>query len=623
MQPLSDPSNDDAEAAAPSGRAFGGRLRDERAILRALLFSLILHVVVVAGIRVAAWRLPETRIAFEASAGVALMARLGMLAEGDPDAEMPDEIPDEIFPESADSHTPPEDPPDETFEDDELDDDDEAPDVDPEEVAETDDEDDAPDEEQRDDDDAGQSDDAAAPELVAVPETDEERRAREQQEAIERRERRARRAARAEAEERERVEREEEQRRAEQAQAAQEAAAQEDRDPMSLPPSQRYPEGTLNPIATDIGMWGPEAAKLVVIMRNDRIRRSVHRRNIETILAGLPDWNDLVGGADIDVFGDVDAMLIASSDPRYISYTFIAAVHRINPTEVVARLSSGYPAGVTWTEERGRLIGNQTVPRICPSQGDPNRVCDPRVFYVPTQNLFVFTRPEFMDALRRGAPTPRGLAESTALVADEAEMEAYLRELRGETAPEDDDDQADRPMRPRDRLADRTGGSDGGASSPRESSFVPTRFRPRGNPPLRGDGWVRGLLEIGEFGGTGAVGPALTVTTGAFADFQVEGITAGPPQSLHASVYVENDPRVEGRLVFASGSDAQSFVGRWPQILENYRVALAPFGMFGPMRDATWDIDHNEANFTFTIPRSTVDRAATTVSVMSATRRDR
>ena len=79
------------------------------------------------------------------------------------------------------------------------------------------------------------------------------------------------------------------------------------------PPSVRYPEGTLHPVATDVSMWGPDAARLTVILRNDRFRNSAHRRSMEQILGGLPDWQNLAGGANIDPFDDVDAMLAAQA----------------------------------------------------------------------------------------------------------------------------------------------------------------------------------------------------------------------------------------------------------------------------------------------------------------------
>jgi hypothetical protein len=559
------------------GGGWTQRLREERNFLLCLAFSLAVHAAFFVTITVLAGMMPESRIQFDASDGVALMARYGLM-NGDPDLlEAPDERPEvagqggQVEPQDL----VPDDPSDEPLEDDETD---EVDDADPsDDAAEIDETSEVPELEAIDgapsDDETPGGAVGATPEPEVQEETDAERRAREAAEAQARRERRARRAAEAAAREASQQETREE-----------EIARRRRDDPMSLVPGVRYPEGTLNPSGTDIGMWGPEGARVVLILRSDRIRSSVHRRNLENILAGLPDWRDLVGGAEIDVFEDMDAALIASSDPRWVNRTFLAAVHRIPPEEVMARLSRGYPAGVQWEARRGRVVGRQVSPQQCGA-----RACDPREFLIPTQNLFIFSRPEFIEPLIRDGGRARGMDEAVRLAGDAEGLAAVLR------LPEGSESAAEPVRRRAARASD--------------------------SPPLREDGWTTGLLSIMDFGGTGRDGPAANLTFTGFSLFRLDGMgRIAPPQALHAVIHATPDVRLTGRFVFATAAEARAWIDQWPSIVSAHRLALATFGLFTVLRDADWTVDHNEAVLDLVIPRATMDRVATTAALMNAAR---
>lgn len=443
-----------------------------------------------------------------------------------------------------------------------------------------------------------------------------------------------------------------------------------DADPSSLPPSQRYPQGTINPVATDLGMWGPEGARIVVVLRNDRIRSSVQREPITRLIESFPDWRTLVGSYELDPFEDIDTLVIASSDPRFINRTFVAAVHHLPPEEVVETLSSGYHDGVNWERERGGLLGRPAL------RGG----IDPRVFYIPTNNVFLFTRPEYIRDLQRGAPSARGMEEALERYAPQADDSVEddannaTDEEPGGAAPADDSErtEADAGQPAADTSTETDGpeqsaanaGADGEGTDPatqadadtpavadeasdegtalapppipREAPDAnarqeaagepePPRARPRPvrpdrEPPVRDDGWLRGITELADYGGVGDEGPAVMVSTGSIASFRLQGYRGPQPQALHASIYADRDPLVRARVLFDTDREAARFVASWRDIIRSNRASLMVTGLYGTLEGATVEQDMNEANVTFSIPGSTLRRLSITVSQMMQTR---
>ncbi len=582
--------------------SFKNRFVEYRPLLLALGFSLGLHVAVMLIVFAVSVAHPMVEIEFEESRGVALIGRLGYVpVDDDPTNdievdELPDELPEDIElvvvdpePEEEVAEAIPE------VEDTEP----EVEDTTPEETAPSDEE-------------------AALTEsdVVVPPErTPEEEAALEAAREARRERRHRRREARAEAAA---------QAEREAAEAAAQEAAEASQDPMALPPAQRYPEGTLNPIATDIGMWGPEGARVVVITRNDRIRSSRQRRNIETLLSSLPDWQMLVGNGDIDPFRDVDAMLIATSNPRVINRTFVAALHHLPPNDVIDALSSGFPGGVEWDEQSGRIYGT-------PRGGET--LHDPRVFMLPADRLFIYARPEFIDPLESHAPRARGLDAAAEHIAHlDVEPDLAAEDVVSGNSLRTGRLGNRRGRRDRGTSEETTTAEDADALAAQEEADQARRAarRARRNnrsddePPLREDGWVRGLLELSDFGGTGRDGAAIVITLNDFATLRFAGMgRVEPPRSAHLSVDLQQDPVITGRMVFSNQADAEAFVGQWPRVLDANATQLRLTGFYTPMQEMVWEIDHNEATFTLIVPDEAVGRLADTVSaLMRATHSD-
>lgn len=132
---------------------------------------------------------------------------------------------------------------------------------------------------------------------------------------------------------------------------------------------------TLSPPPTsDLKPFAPDGANLVVLLRSDKLRRSPHRADIEALLSALPDYDTLLGGTGLSPIDDLQALLIATADPRDMTATFLAARFKESP--------------------RIRAIG-----------GRPLKPGDPRVFRFPQPGLAVLTRPDGAERLD-GAQAP-------------------------------------------------------------------------------------------------------------------------------------------------------------------------------------------------------------------------
>ena len=129
------------------------------------------------------------------------------------------------------------------------------------------------------------------------------------------------------------------------------------------------------PQTADLSPYAPLGANLVVLLSTPALRSSVHRKGVEGLLSALPDYATLLDGTDLSPIDDLDALLIATPDPRDMTATFLAARHHGEAR--VSRLA-----------ERPLMQG------------------DPRVFRVLSPELIVLTRPEAAARLDQAHAAP-------------------------------------------------------------------------------------------------------------------------------------------------------------------------------------------------------------------------
>ncbi|HXU04584.1 MAG TPA: hypothetical protein VN903_26660 [Polyangia bacterium] len=113
---------------------------------------------------------------------------------------------------------------------------------------------------------------------------------------------------------------------------------------------------------SDLGAYAPQGSRLTVLMRLDRLRGTDYAPPVGDLLMRLPDGQDFVRGTGLDLFGDLDALLVATPNPLDASVTFVAVRHRLDDAKVRAALTAGAKASdytLTWRTQGGRPIGER------------------------------------------------------------------------------------------------------------------------------------------------------------------------------------------------------------------------------------------------------------------------
>ena len=85
------------------------------------------------------------------------------------------------------------------------------------------------------------------------------------------------------------------------------------------------------PAVQDLRAVGPSGANITIVLRGPLLAKSPHREAVDQLLSMLPDYHTLLDGTGLHPFDDLDAILIATPDPRDVSATFLAARYRGDP----------------------------------------------------------------------------------------------------------------------------------------------------------------------------------------------------------------------------------------------------------------------------------------------------
>src|SRR5688572_9846574 len=75
------------------------------------------------------------------------------------------------------------------------------------------------------------------------------------------------------------------------------------------------------PQTADLAPFAPADANLVLLFRFDKLRASPHRAGVELLLGALPDYRTLLGGTGLSPVEDLEALLIATANPRSVTAT--------------------------------------------------------------------------------------------------------------------------------------------------------------------------------------------------------------------------------------------------------------------------------------------------------------
>ena len=164
--------------------------------------------------------------------------------------------------------------------------------------------------------------------------------------------------------------------------------------------------GAAPPRPQSVRSYAPEGSRVTALLRVDRLRDTPYATLVDAMLMRLPDRRDLLEGTDLDLYRDVDALLVATPNPVDPAVTFLAVRHHLGDAALRAALDKGARATgrkLTWRTERGRPFAERR-----PGAADQNYLRrDARLILLATPKLAVVAPPAYRSLILQGRPAPR------------------------------------------------------------------------------------------------------------------------------------------------------------------------------------------------------------------------
>ena len=178
--------------------------------------------------------------------------------------------------------------------------------------------------------------------------------------------------------------------------------------PRPAPPVEEAPPdgGAPPPRPQSVRSYAPEGSRVTALLRVDRLRDTPYATLVDAMLMRLPDRRDLLEGTGLDLYRDVDALLVATPNPVDPTVTFLAVRHHLTDGALRAALDKGARATgrrLTWRTERGRPFAERR-----PAADDQNYLQrDARLIVLATPRLAVVAPPAYRKLLLQGRPAAR------------------------------------------------------------------------------------------------------------------------------------------------------------------------------------------------------------------------
>jgi hypothetical protein len=162
---------------------------------------------------------------------------------------------------------------------------------------------------------------------------------------------------------------------------------------------------------SDLGAYAPQGSRLTMLMRLDRLRGTDYAAPVAEMLMRLPDGRDFVTGTGLDLFNDLEALLVATPNPLDASVTFLAVRHHLDDAKVRAaltRVAKASDTTLTWRTQGGRPLAER-------HPLDARRAWrDDRLIMLAAPGLTVVTPRAYRALLLApSAPPDGGVAEGT------------------------------------------------------------------------------------------------------------------------------------------------------------------------------------------------------------------
>lgn len=180
-------------------------------------------------------------------------------------------------------------------------------------------------------------------------------------------------------------------------------------------PAAEAPDSTGRPAPAprpqSVRSYGPAGSRVTVLMRIDRLRGTPYTASLDALLMRLPDRRDLLDGTDLDLYRDIDALLVATPNPLDPAVTFLAVRHRLTDTALREALDRGARATgrtLKWRSERGRPFAERLTATADPAAvATGRRRRDERLVLLVAPKLAVVTPPAYRSVILRGRPAVR------------------------------------------------------------------------------------------------------------------------------------------------------------------------------------------------------------------------
>ena len=183
------------------------------------------------------------------------------------------------------------------------------------------------------------------------------------------------------------------------------------------------PKRDLGKRRSKVGKLGPPSANYHVLLSTRNIRKLPFGQSAMDMISPLPDFQYLVDKGGFDPLRDFDHILIASSNLRSVTQTFLAVDYRVSRDTVKTKIETAVRKSkqtIAWEDHDGVLTGNPM-----PANGAPDN--DPRHFVLLENKVAVLVRPEFLPAILREEVGEEKTAAN--FVAELTKLRRYARRI--------------------------------------------------------------------------------------------------------------------------------------------------------------------------------------------------
>lgn len=146
----------------------------------------------------------------------------------------------------------------------------------------------------------------------------------------------------------------------------------------------------------NLHVLAPGNARLIVLIRNDRVAGSRFENSVRRLFRAFPDYRFTLGASDIDPIRDIQALLIATANPKLYAETFLVVAHKIPPDTLKKNITQSFPTRLVWKKHHNRPLG---VPDSGDGKYSPNSGIYKRSIYLPDDQTVLFLKPEVLPSL--------------------------------------------------------------------------------------------------------------------------------------------------------------------------------------------------------------------------------